>query len=162
MSENMPALQSVEQFIFKEVRCIDEKQWDKWLELFDDDGDYWIPLSPDDKNPRENLSIAYEDRVKLSLRCHRYSHPRFHAQSPPSRTSHIVSNVMLDELNEGENHLKVYAQFSMREYRLDNRIDWVGTYHYLLRKDGETFRIKRKKVLLVDSEAELETIHVPL
>lgn len=160
MSSSCPTLQSIEQFIFNEVRYIDEKQWDKWLDLFDEDGDYWIPLSPEDKNPLEHLSIAYEDRVKLQLRCKRYSHPQFHAQTPPSRTSHLVSNIILDEQKEEENVYKVYAQFTMREYRLGLRVDWVGSYHYFFRKHGETFKIKRKKVLLVDSEAELETIHV--
>jgi benzoate/toluate 1,2-dioxygenase beta subunit len=162
MSSDTPSLQSFEQFIFSEVRCIDERQWDKWLDLFDEDGDYWIPLSPEDENPYENLSIAYEDRSKLSLRCKRYAHPQHHAQSPPSRTCHIVSNVMLDAADNNTGEYNIYAQFTMREYRLEHRVDWAGTFHYRLRIDGETFKIKRKKVLLIDSEAELETMHVPI
>ncbi len=162
MASATPTLQDFEQFIFNEVRCIDERQWEKWLELFDEDGDYWIPLSSEDKNPRENLSIAYEDRVKLMLRCKRYSHPQFHAQSPPSRSSHMVSNVMLDAAEDDVGEYLVHAQFTMREYRLEQRVDWAGTYSYRLRKNAESFKIKRKKVLLVDSEAILETIHVPI
>lgn len=161
MSADTASHQSLEQFVFNEVRCIDERRWDDWLALFDEDGDYWVPLSHKDSNPREALSIAYEDRPKLLLRCKRYSHPQFHAQTPASRTSHLVSNVMFDGIEETSGHYLLYAQFSMAEYRLKQRVDWSGSFYYRLRKDGDDFKIKRKKVLLVDSESELQTIHVP-
>lgn len=160
MSASIP-VQEFEQFIFGEVRCIDERRWDDWLALFDEDGDYWIPLSPDDENPNESLSIAYEDRTKLALRCRRYSHPLAHSQIPVSRTSHMVSNVMLDDSDDKADEYRIYAQFTMREYRQNKRVDWDGTFFYQLRKNGDSFKIKRKTILLVDSDAELETIHVP-
>ena len=156
-----PELRALEQFIYREVRCIDERRWDDWLALFLDDADYWVPLTAEQSDPWEHLSVMYESKVMLQLRCRRYSHSRAHSQTPPSRTSHLVSNVMLDDYDDTTGTCVATAQFQMRDFRNDSRIDWAGTFTYdLAPVDGE-FRIKRKKVLLVDSEGNLETIQIP-
>ena len=152
---------SIEQFIFKETLCIDEKRWDDWLSLFADDSDYWIPINPNEKSPGNTLSIMYEDKVTLQLRCARYNHPHIHSQQPPSRTSHIVSNFMFEEDSSNTNLLAVRAQFHMCEYRQERRIDWDGALIYFLQSQEDAYLIKRKKVLLVDAQAALETIHIP-
>lgn len=154
-------LRELEQFIFAEVRCIDERRWIDWLDLFDVDGDYWVPLCLEDKEPGSNLSIIYEDRAKLELRCRRYAHPAIHAQIPPSTSSHVVSNVMLDRLNSGACEYELHARFTMHEYRLDKRVDWAGAFQYILRKKQNGYKIKRKKVLLIDTDSQMETIQVP-
>ena len=154
-------LQEFEQFIYQEVRYIDEQSWDKWLALFSEDGDYWIPISAADQNPGECLSILYEDHYKLELRCNRYSHPLIHSQKPKSKTCHVVSNVMFDKADEKKGIYSVFANFSMREFRQESRTDWFGTFEYLLKRKEQSFEIRRKKVLLVDSEARLETINIP-
>ena len=160
MSGVIHDIRNIEQFIFAEVRCIDERRWDDWLALFDAGGDYWIPLCSEDEKPGINLSIVYEDLVKLKLRCSRYSHPLMHAQNPPSKTCHMISCVMLDRVNKQGDEYEISANFTMREYRLDRSIDWVGTFQYHLLKKAVDFHIKRKKVLLVDAGTQMETIQV--
>ncbi len=156
-----PELRHLEQFMFQEVRCIDEKRWDDWLALFTDEADYWVPLAPAQSDPWQHLSVMYESKAILQLRCRRYGHSRAHSQNPPSRTSHLVSNVMLDSYEDSSGDCVATAQFQMREFRDDLRIDWAGTFTYDLVLVNDEFRIKRKKVLLVDCEGSLETIHIP-
>lgn len=150
-----------EQFVYAEVRCIDERRWDDWLKCFSDEGDYWIPLSPEDSAPGQALSILYEDKPKLRLRCERYSHPLVHSQIPPSQTSHLVSNVMLDGQDETTGQYRVTAQFIMYESRQDEMTAWTGTLKYLLVGQPDQLRIQRKKVILVNSTSQMETIQIP-
>jgi benzoate/toluate 1,2-dioxygenase beta subunit len=154
-------LAAFERFIYSEVRCIDERRWDDWLALFADDGDYWAPLSIEDKTPGQGLSILYEDKPKLELRCRRYLHPLIHAQNPPSRTSHIVSNIMLDSKNIEANEYHLHAQFSMQEYRNNNTVGWAGSLHYRLKGKPDNLKIQRKKVLLINADSQMETIQIP-
>ena len=144
-------LRDIEQFLFQEVR----------LALFTDDAEYWVPLNAEQSDPWEHLSVMYETKPTLQLRCQRYSHSRAHSQQPPSRTSHLVSNVMLDHYNSAAGTCVANAQFQVREFRDKMRIDWAGTFNYELEVADSGFCIKRKKVLLVDSEGDLETIHIP-
>ena len=151
----------VQQFIYKEQRCIDEKRWSDWLDLFSDDAEYWIPLDNSDESPGQSLSIVYETKIGMELRCRRYAHPLLHAQNPPSRTAHSSANIMLDQIDEEKNSYVVHAQFTMHEYRLNTQKTWAGNMLYHLQKFGvNDFKIARKKVELIDTEGEMETINV--
>ncbi|MBQ12523.1 MAG: hypothetical protein CMJ45_13355, partial [Planctomyces sp.] len=37
-------LRQVEQFLYREVRLLDSRQFHQWTELFADDLRYWIPM----------------------------------------------------------------------------------------------------------------------
>ena len=37
-------LQEIEQFLYREVRLLDNRQFHEWLELLTDDVRYWMPL----------------------------------------------------------------------------------------------------------------------
>lgn len=162
MNNDVTLQHEIEQFLFAEARCIDEQRWSDWLDLFDNDADYWIPLSHDDVEPGHGLSILYEDRPKLELRCRRYAHPLIHAQSPPSRCCHLVSNVSLGTVSDAGKIYTVYATFQVSEYRMNRSVHWMGSYEYQLTRSGNELKIKRKKVTLVNSEGELEAIQLPL
>ena len=46
----------------------------------------------------------------------------------------------------------------MSKYRQKQRKDWAGTFYYELESEPDSFKIKQKKILLVDNAAVLETI----
>ena len=40
----MPTDQDLVGFVFHEARLIDQHRFEEWLDLFADDGHYWMPL----------------------------------------------------------------------------------------------------------------------
>jgi 3-phenylpropionate/cinnamic acid dioxygenase small subunit len=63
------------QFVIREARLLDEKRFDEWYELFAEDGHYWVPASPNQPDPLNHNSLAYEDKLLLKLRIERLKQP---------------------------------------------------------------------------------------
>src|SRR3982751_5451022 len=40
----------VEQFLYRQSELLDTKQWQAWIDLFTDDGVYWMPADPAHKH----------------------------------------------------------------------------------------------------------------
>ena len=84
---------AVEQFLFRQAELLDAKRWDAFMELFTDDGVYWMPASPEQTTGEGQPAIFYEDRNLMSVRAKRVTHPHAWSQAPVWGTSHIVGNV---------------------------------------------------------------------
>ena len=41
------SLREVEQLLFRQAECLDGKRWQDFIELFTDDGTYWMPAAPE-------------------------------------------------------------------------------------------------------------------
>ena len=154
-----PAPEEIAGFLVAEARMLDERRWEDWLALFAEDGWYWVPLEEGQENPRESVSLIYDDRRLLETRIRRLAEAALHAQTPASRTSRIVANATVEEEDAGE--LTVRAKFEMVESRNDRRRVFAGTTWHRLARDGGTFRIRWKRVDLVDCDAVHDGISVP-
>jgi benzoate/toluate 1,2-dioxygenase beta subunit len=73
------------EFLYREARLADEARYAEWLDLWTDDGVYWVPATTDPgADPDRHLSHIYDNRARLDTRVkllqtgHRYS------QEPPS------------------------------------------------------------------------------
>jgi len=49
----------VEKLILKEARLLDLREWDRWLDLFTADCEYWVPASPAQTDPKLQVSLFY-------------------------------------------------------------------------------------------------------
>ena len=153
------APQDIESFLIAEARLLDERRWDEWLALFTEDGWYWVPLEEGQANPREIVSLIYDDRRLLETRIRRLAEAALHAQTPVSRTSRIVANPTV-EAEDGD-ECTVRAKFEMVESRRDVRRVFAGTVWHRLLRAGDGFRIRWKRVDLVDCDAVHDGISVP-
>ena len=90
-------LAECEQFLILEARLLDEGRFDEWLALFTSDAWYWVPSQPGQANPRDTISLIYDDRRLLETRVRRLASPRIYSQEPPSRTSRMIGNVTIEE-----------------------------------------------------------------
>ena len=153
-------IREIEAFLFHEARLLDERRFEEWLDLFTETGWYWVPVQPDQDNPRDTISLIYDDRRLLETRIRRLRNPRIHAQVPHSRTSHIVGNIAIETEAPEDADLLVASTFQMLEYRRDRQNVFGGAYrHALIRSDGG-FKIQWKRVNLVNSDGMLEGISV--
>jgi len=148
----------VEDFLYREARLLDTQRYEEWLELFTDDATYWVPLEQGQQDPFGTSSIIHDDRTLLELRVKQARHPRAHARLPLARTVHQVGNVLI--LEESAGTLRVSSTLQLVEWRNDKQRVWGALVEHELRRADGGFRIARKRVDLVNSEAELDGIAI--
>lgn len=157
------AREEAEAFLYREARLIDDVRLDEWLELFTEDGVYWIPI--DDAKPVEwNTSLVYDPPLRREERVHHLLHVPFPAQAPRSRTVHVVANVEVDPDGAGDGgdgagttvrSNQVVYEVRLGDFRqvgLGEVRPIVATVEHRLRRVGGELRIARKKILLIDRE----------
>jgi p-cumate 2,3-dioxygenase beta subunit len=138
----------VEDFLYAEAELLDAWQLAEWLALFADDAVYQVPATDlgDDAQPDDNLFYIADDHVRLRERVTRLLKRGAHAEQPRSKTRHLVTNIRVAALPEGE--LGVRAAFVV--YRAKGGVldAFVGHSRYTLVPHGDTFRIREKRCAL--------------
>ena len=150
-----------EQFLVHEAQLLDEARFDEWLALFTADAWYWVPSQPDQKSPRDTISLIYDDRRLLETRVRRLSSPRIYSQEPRSRTSRIVANATIEETATDGQACTVRSKFQLLEYRRNTQTAYAGTSFHRLVCAGDDLRIAWKRVDLINCDAALEGLLVP-
>jgi len=148
-------MDAVGAFILREARLLDERRYAEWLDLFAEEGVYWIPTQPGQASPHAALSIVYEPRSLLAVRVERLSRSEMHVQSPPSRTVHHVSAIEVDG-DEARSAL-IVAEWRGGEARW-----FAGRVTHKLKNEDGRLRIVLKRVDLIDGEAPHRALAVPL
>ena len=104
LAKNKPVTQNmIEQFLYREARYLDDREFEKWLQCYADDVVYWMPSWDDDdmlvEDPQRDISlIYYANKGGLQDRVFRIRTERSSATSlPEPRTSHNISNVEVIE-----------------------------------------------------------------
>jgi benzoate/toluate 1,2-dioxygenase beta subunit len=151
-----------ELFLIHEARLLDARRFRDWRDLFTEDGYYWAPAAPDQESPEDSASLFYDDRELMQTRIDRLEHPRIHVQSPPSRTVHLVSNVTVEAADEASGEYTVTSNMMMAEYRLDRQRLFAGRQTHALVRAGDGFRIRWKRVDLIDCDSAFEAMAVPI
>ena len=107
---SVPTREEIVDFVYREARLLDEKRFDEWYELFTEDGFYWVPLAPDQVDPLDHTSLAYEDRLLLKLRIERLKSPRAFSQQPASRCHHLLQMPEVEKSDPSGNEHIVRTQ----------------------------------------------------
>ena len=149
------AQREVEQFLYREARLLDGGKLRDWLDLFAEDARYWMPARETRMNRHEELSgegglaIFDDDKNFLRARIERIGGGLAHAEEPPSRTRHFVSNI---EVREAESHggeLDVFCNILVYQSRLERtECYYVGRREDRLRRVGPDFKIARRTIVL--------------
>ncbi len=150
-----------EDFLIHEARLLDDRNFRAWMELFTEDGTYWVPAVPGQNSPFDQASLFYDDRELMRTRIDRLEHPRIHVQTPPSRTAHIIGNITVAKSDDGTD-FEVTSTVFVAEYRQDKQRLFAGRQHHKLRVQGEDFRIAHKKVELINCDSAFEALAVPI
>ena len=146
----------VEQFLFHEAQLMDEHRFDEWLALWDDDVLYWVPTGRDDVNPDREISLIYDDRIRLELRIARLKSGFAHAQEPRSRMRRLLSNIVIEEA--GQSEIVAASNFMLIELRRGKQDVFAGRSIHRLRLCDGGFKIVSKKVLLVNNDEPIDNL----
>ena len=144
--------EDMRQFLYREARFLDDKDWESWLALYAPDAEFWMPSWDDDDElvtePQTQISLIwYGHKGGLEDRVFRIKTERSSATSlPEPRTSHNISDVEILKQSGGLCELRFnWVTFSYRYKTVDT---YFGTSFYTLDTTAAQPLIKRKKVVL--------------
>lgn len=154
---------AVEQFYYHEAELLDEGRYADWLELLADDLDYWMPTRTNRMRRQQALATAArgeaayydETRESLAWRIRRFDSGMAWAEDPPSRTRHLVTNVVVRHTDPAghpgftEDDLVVRSAFLVYRNRLEREENvFAGGRTDVLRRAGDGFLVARRTILL--------------
>ena len=147
----------VEQFLYLQAELLDGKHWQAWIDLFTDDGVYWMPVAPEQTEWLSSPSIFIEDKPLMEIRKGRVLHPNAWSQAPQWETNHLVSHVAVESV-QGDT-LQVRSRFHLMELRRDAIRHFGGSYrHTLVRAADGSLRIRLQRVDLFNGQASFDYV----
>lgn len=154
---NGAALQhEVEQFLYRQAELLDTRQWQQWIDLFTDDGVYWMPPNPSHTTWEGMPAIFAEDRNLMTVRMKRVLHPDAWSQRPLWGTNHVVSNVVIERATPTDVHVR--SRFHMMELRRDDVRHFAGAYRHHLKRTKQGLRIKLQRVDMTNAQAAYDYV----
>lgn len=153
----------VEQFYYREAELLDDGRYTDWLELLAGDLDYWMPTRTNRLRRQQALSIAKrgeaafydESKESLAWRIRRFDSGMAWAEDPPSRTRHLVTNVVARHLDPDEHEgftphdLVVRSAFLVYRNRLEREENvFAGGRTDVLRRSPDGLLVARRTILL--------------
>ncbi len=146
----------VEQFLFHVAQLMDEHRYDEWLTLWTDDALYWVPSNRDDVDPKREVSLIYDDGVRLQLRVARLKSGFAHSQEPRSRLRRLISNIEIEQGDKGE--IVAHSNFLLAELRRGKQDLFAGRSTHRLRPHNGSFKMAAKKVLLINNDEPIDNL----
>ena len=148
---------AVQDFLNREAELLDAHEYRTWLDLWEDDGVYWVPASDRSAtDPDSAINIIYDNRRRIERRVRQLETGSRHAQIPASRLVRTIGTITTTSAPQGDD-LDVRMAFVLVESRREQHV-WSGWVEYLLRTREDGFGIRQKKVLLVDPHRPLDTL----
>jgi 3-phenylpropionate/cinnamic acid dioxygenase small subunit len=167
VAESAPAIPSIdeaERLLFHEARLLDEVRYEEWLQLFTEDGLYWIPIGDNSASrpadPAHDLHIIFDDAARRGERVWRTLNTPVLDQNPRSRTVHSVTNVEVDPEPVDGGDARVWCVQLVSELRpgglhqigLNEQRQFMARCEYRLRYLDGDWRISLKKVMLLNRD----------
>src|SRR5262249_33100967 len=142
----VPTNQQLIDFVVRESRLLDQQRLDDWLELFTDDGHYWMPVEWGQSDPRLTTSLMYEDKLLLRIRIDRLNGKATYSQSPKSRCHHVLQQPQVDERDEGAKRYVTWTSLHYVESRGDAQTLYAAWATHHLTVVDEAIKIQLKRV----------------
>jgi 3-phenylpropionate/cinnamic acid dioxygenase small subunit len=147
-------------FVVREARLLDQQRFEEWLDLFAEDGRYWMPVEWGQSDPRLTTSLMYEDKLLLKIRVDRLRGTRTYSQKPRSRCHHVLQVPQIDERNDEASHYVTWTPMHYVETRADQQTLFAAwATHHLTVVEG-ALKIRLKRVDLVNCDAAFGSIQL--
>ena len=153
--------QEIIDFLNREAELLDERRYEEWLGLLDEQVRYFMPMRRNVKFgeearefTREGRDVAWFDEGKDTLvrRVKQIMTGIHWAEEPASRMSHLVSNIQLVEALPSiaaAEEVAVKSRFLIYRNRVETETDiLVGKREDRLVRVGADWRIRRRMILL--------------
>lgn len=129
-----------------EARLLDARAFERWLELWDEDAIYWVPLSPDD-DPGADQALFLDDHRRLTERVWRMRDTSAWGLQPPGYAVRLIGSVEAWP-ESGGGDVVVTSTIQIQYTRMQSRFSTSGRQIHHVRRGPAGWRIKRKIMLL--------------
>ena len=153
-------LEEAERVLYLECEHLNLGRYDEWLALFGEDCLYWAPLAPGQDDAQSHSSLLHENRGLMRMRIDRITHEAAHSLAGGIRTSRTVGPAALREIEQENGDWIVERRFQMVERQGERIRLFAGLYTYRLTPGEKSFRIREKRVDLIDCDAPHEPLEV--
>ncbi|MFE1771690.1 aromatic-ring-hydroxylating dioxygenase subunit beta [Streptomyces sp. NPDC059008] len=137
----------VSQFLFREARLLDEWRLLEWYdEMLTDDVRYVVPATDVRGESAGALGLIADDAARLRQRIEQILNGEVWCEDPRSRTNRVISNVEI--LADQGSYLEVAANVVVYRFGHGRSDAYVGKYRFELVPEGQSFRIRRRVVVL--------------
>jgi 3-phenylpropionate/cinnamic acid dioxygenase small subunit len=156
-------MREIEDFLHNEADLLDEREYDKWLDLLTEDIVYWMPMRKNvsyanrgrDITAENDVAWFHDDKETLTKRVRQIQTGVHWADEPISRVSHVITNIRLtapiSTLDEGANATTT-CRFIVYRNRLESETDFlVGRREDTLTRVHGELKIARRKIILDQS-----------
>jgi 3-phenylpropionate/cinnamic acid dioxygenase small subunit len=141
------------EFLHHEAELLDAYRFDEWLALLVDDIHYVMPVRTTQFRAAgegfHEVAFFDENLVSLRTRVQRLQTEFAWAETPPSRTRHFVTNVLV-EAGEAANEFAVRSNFMITRTRADHGHQmFIGRREDVLRRDeANGLKLARRRILV--------------
>ena len=143
------------EFYIHEAWLLDERRFREWLDLFTEDVFYFMPRRLNvhrheadlELTAVGDLAIFEDDKTYLTMRVERLETGMAWGEDPPSRTRHLVGNLVVEQRADGE----VWAKTAFILYRSHHETEenvFAGYREDILRSSDGSWKIARRTIVL--------------
>lgn len=143
----------VTHFLYVEAELLDNSRYSDWFALFTEDVRYWMPVRTTrflaaGKGFDEDMALIDDNHISLKTRAKRLESDAAWAESPPSRTRHFITNVIVED-GAAAGEIAVSSCFMVTRTRSDRDYQFfTGVRNDTLRRVEGGFLIARRKILI--------------
>lgn len=144
---------AVIELLLEEADAIDQRRWDDWLDLYEEDAVYYAPAWEGDNDltsdPLREISLIYcGNKQRLADRVWRIRSNLSSSLARMPRTCHLVTNIRVAVSDEGS--VAVTANFHTNTFKHEEKEStaFFGRYQYQLKRQGEKLTIRHKKIIV--------------
>ncbi|WP_166365001.1 aromatic-ring-hydroxylating dioxygenase subunit beta [Pseudomonas akapageensis] len=153
---NLQLLNQVSAFIWQEADMLDHSEFNEWLELWTSTATYIIPIDPLETDFENTLNYAYDDHHMRQLRVKRLTSGESISTAPRARTVRSLSRFRV--LKDEGDVVTVRCAQNLREFRKDVLKHYTADITFDLVRSGDSFKIQRKLIQLINSTDTLAGI----
>jgi len=143
------------QFYIREAWLLDERKFQEWLGLFTEDVLYFMPRrknvprreSHREVTPLGDLALIEDDKRYLEMRVARLETGMAWAEDPPSRTRHLVGNLVAEPLDGGDVHAKTAFLVYRSHLETDQQL-LAGSREDVLRRVDGAWKVAKRTIVL--------------
>ena len=157
--QSVPDMGAIRELLNLEARYLNNADLESWMQLYTEDGIYWMPLDAEQTDPEAHDSIFYEDRTLMAIRRRNFGHKLSLSMQYPVRSSRIISDVHLERHDPDTNITIVNSSFQAVILYKEQTL-YAGTCQHHLVKSEVGYLIKRKRVDLLNADMPLLPIMI--
>lgn len=153
MSNHSTLKDQVEELVLEEADALDQRRWEDWLALYEEDATFYAPAWEDDddltSDPHNEISLIYcGSRARMADRVWRIKSGLSSSLLRMPRTCHLVTNIRI-AAQSGEN-IKATANFRVETFKHEEKRSdaFFGRYLYDLKQHQDRMTIQHKKIVV--------------